>query len=344
MEVRMETRKVYVSGGSTYVLSLPKKWVVENRIEAGDSLIVTRQASSLLIEPGMMEEEPEVVEINTSHIASPEALERLIIAYYLVGYDTIKIKLDPKAPRYKDSARRILDFLIGVEIVEDLGDTVTMEILLDHRKMPTPQALRRIHLIGRSMISDAINVMKAGDKNLAKDVISREREVDRLYFLVVRQLKSAVQYQQVAEKLGIQNQRDALGYRIVVKSLERIADHVENVVNTYLQLTEAGKDRPNLREFVSLADLILGIYDSAMEAFFNRKKDKAEEVFRGFKGIKKRHLSLSNKFFKEDIDIPDAMHRKSILDSLGRIASYSSDIAEIALNMAVEVPSTRASQ
>lgn len=337
----METRKVYKTGGSTYVLSLPKKWVVENRVKAGDSLVVTRQAGSLLIEPGLIEEEPEIVEVDTRDIASPEALERLIIAYYLVGYDTIKIKLDPKAPRYKDSARRILEFLIGVEIVEDLGDTVTMEILLDHRKMRTPHALRRIHLIGRSMISDAVKVMKSGDKNLAKDVVSREREVDRLYFLVVRQLKSAVQYQQVAEKLDIQNQRDSLGYRIVVKSLERIADHVENVMSSYLRLTWEGKEKPDLMEFASLADSILGIYESAMEAFFSRKKGKAEEVFQNLRGVKKRHLSLSNKFFREDIDIPDAMHRKSILDSLGRIASYSSDIAEIAMNMAVEVPSPK---
>jgi phosphate uptake regulator len=34
----METRKVYVSGGSTYVISLPKKWVRKTDLKAGDSL------------------------------------------------------------------------------------------------------------------------------------------------------------------------------------------------------------------------------------------------------------------------------------------------------------------
>lgn len=45
----METRKVYVSGGSTYVISLPKKWVKKTDLKAGDSLLVTEQGGSLLV-------------------------------------------------------------------------------------------------------------------------------------------------------------------------------------------------------------------------------------------------------------------------------------------------------
>jgi len=334
----METRKVYVSGGSTYIVSLPKKWVIKNKIKAGDSLVVTRQSSSLMIEPGVINADIEAVKINTSDVPTPESLERLIIAYYLGGYDTIKIKLDSMTPEYKDSARRVLDFLIGIEIVEDLGDTVTLEILLDHRKMRTPLALRRIYLIVKSMIKDSIKVMESGDGYLARDIISREREVDRFYFLILRQLKSAVQYQQIAEKLGIKNQRDTLGYRIVVKSLERIADHVENVMNSYLDLIDEKKEAPDLEEFICVTELVLKIYNSSMESLFNRDKIRAEKVFRSLSSINTQHQELSNKFFLEGINIPDTMHKKSILDSIRRIADYSSDIAEIALNMAVEVP------
>lgn len=336
----METRKVYKTGGSTYVISLPKKWVESNRIKAGDSLVITRQAGSLLIEPGMVERGSWVVEIKTSDVPSKEALERLIIAYYLVGCDTIKIRLDKASGEFKESARRILDFLIGVEIVEDLGSSITMEILLDHQRMPTPQVLKRIYLIGKSMLTDSIKVMEQGDKSLAQDVIAREGEVDRLYFLVVRQLKSAVQYQQVAEKLKIGNQRDSLGYRIVVKSLERIADHIESITKSYLLLKEVEKN-PDLFEFVELAELITEIYDSAALAIFRRERLPAEEVFQGLKNVTKRHKQLSDQLFQRKADAFSTVHRKSILDSLGRIASYSSDIAEIALNMAVEVPPAR---
>src|SRR5659263_614289 len=92
----MEARKVYVSGGSTYVISLPKKWVKKTNLKAGDSLIVTEHGSSLMIETSIIENESRIKEINISQIKSSDALERLLIAFYLVGYDTIKIKLDRK--------------------------------------------------------------------------------------------------------------------------------------------------------------------------------------------------------------------------------------------------------
>jgi phosphate uptake regulator len=161
---------------------------------------------------------------------------RLLIAFYLVGYDTIKIKLDRKDHlSYREIIRKIMDYLIGVEIVEDTNEEMTLEIMLDYKRMSTKQILQRMFSIDRSMLLDLGKALKNMDIGLAKDIIAREKEIDRLYFLVVRQLKSAVEYQQIAEKLGIESQRDCLGYRIVVKVLERIADHIENMVKSYIQ-------------------------------------------------------------------------------------------------------------
>src|SRR3989337_1610157 len=211
----METRRVYVSGGSTYVISLPKKWVKKTNLKPGDSLMVTEHGSSLLIGTSAIEKESQTKEIKISQITSSEALERILIAFYLVGYDTIKIKVDRKDHlAYRESIRNILDYLIGVEIVEDTNKAMTLEIMLDYRRMSTLQILQRMFSIDRSMLLDLGKALKTMDIGLAKDVIVREKEIDRLYFLVVRQLKSAVEYQQVAEKLGIENQRDCLGYRI----------------------------------------------------------------------------------------------------------------------------------
>ncbi len=253
----METRKVYVSGGSTYVISLPKKWVTRANLKAGDSLVVTEQGSSLLIETGIIEKESKVKEIEISQLTTSEALERIIIAYYLVGYDTIRIKLDRKDHLpYRKSIRKILDYLIGIEIVEDTNDSMTLEIMVDYKRMMTTQILQRMFSINRSMLLDLGKALKTMDIGLAKDVIVREQEIDRLYFLVVRQLKSAVEYQQIAEKLGIENQRDCLGYRIAVKSLERIADHIENMAKSYIQLMEIQKDAP-LEDFIKLNSAII---------------------------------------------------------------------------------------
>jgi len=328
----METRKVYVSGGSTYVISLPKKWVKKANLKPGDSLVVTEQGSSLLIETSIVEKESAVKEVKISQIPSNEALERLIIAFYLVGYDTIKIKMDRKDHLpYRKSIRKVLDYLIGVEIVEDTNDAMTLEIIVDYRRMMTAQLLQRMYSINRSMLLDLGKALKTGDTGLAKDIIVREREIDRLYFLVVRQLKSAVEYQQVAEKLGIENQRDCLGYRIAVKVLERIADHIENIAKSYIQLLEIQRNAA-LDEFIKLNGSTVVIFEKSVNALFTRDHMEAEKIFQELKDLKKSHYDISNELLQPD-DIQSAILLKSMLDSLGRIASYSADLAEIAINM-----------
>ncbi len=330
----METRKVYVSGGSTYVISLPKKWVKRANLKAGDSLVVTEQGSSLLIETSIIEKESKVKEIKISKITSNEALERIIIAFYLVGYDTIRIKLDRKDHLpYRKSIRKVMDYLIGVEIVEDTDDVMTLEIMVDYKRMMTMQILQRMYSINRSMLLDLGKALKTVDIGLAKDVMIREREIDRLYFLVVRQLKSAVEYQQVAEKLGIENQRDCLGYRIAVKVLERIADHIENIAQSYIQLMEINKD-VQLEDFIKLNSNIVLTFEKSVQALFTRNHVLAEKIFQELKEIKKSHSDVSNELL-EPKNLQSAILQKTMLDSLGRIASYSGDIAEIAINMSV---------
>ncbi len=330
----METRKIYVSGGSTYVLSLPKKWVNRTNLKAGDSLVVTEQGSSLLIETSVIEKKPAIKEVKISQLMSSEALERLIIAFYLVGYDTIVIKLDRKDHLpYRKSIRKIMDYLIGVEIVEDTDDAMTLEIMVDYKRMMTAQILQRIYSINRSMLIDLGKALKTMDIALAKDVIVREREIDRLYFLVVRQLKSAVEYQQIAEKLGIKNQRDCLGYRIAVKVLERIADHIESIAKSYIQLMEIQKDAP-LEDFIKLNSAIVTIFEKSVQALFTRNHELAEKIFQELKEIKSSHSDISNELLQPK-NIQSAILQKTMLDSLGRIASYSGDLAEIAINMSV---------
>ncbi|MCZ7355308.1 MAG: AbrB/MazE/SpoVT family DNA-binding domain-containing protein [Candidatus Methanoperedens sp.] len=328
----METRKVYVSGGSTYVISLPKKWVKKTNLKPGDSLVVTEHGSSLQIETGVIEKESRTKEIKISQVISSDSLERILIAFYLVGYDTIKIKLDRKDHlAYREIIRNILDYLIGVEIVEDTNEAMTLEIMLDYKRMSTMQILQRMFSINRSMLLDLGKALKSVDIGLAKDVIVREREIDRLYFLVVRQLKSAVEYQQVAEKLGIEDQRDCLGYRIVVKVLERIADHIENMAKSYIQLAEINKD-VQLGDFVNLNISIAAIFEKSVNSLFTRDHATAEKIFQELKEIKKSLSNLSNELLQPK-NIQSAILQKTMLDSLDRIASYSGDIAEIAINM-----------
>lgn len=336
----METRKVFVSGGSTYVISLPKKWVKKANLKAGDSLVVSEKSGALLFETKVAEKESRMKEIRISQLESSESLSRLIIANYLVGYDTLKIRLDRKDNLpYREMVRKILDSLIGIEIVEDTDQAIILEIIVDYRRMMTNQILQRMFSINRSMLLDLTKAIKNRDTGLAKDVIVREREIDRLYFLVVRQLKSAVEDQQIAEKLGIKNQKDCLGYRVIVKVLERIADHIENITKNYINLSNT-QNGSQLEDFTKLISRTVIIFEKSIDSLFSRDIDSAEKIFIELKDIVKYHSEVSNKLFQAK-DIQSAILQKTMMDSLGRIASYSADLAEIAINMAAGIDESK---
>ena len=332
----METRKVYKSGGSTYVVSIPKKWAKKAGIKEGSHVFVKENEGSLNISAGQPEKGSTRAIIDSHGLKSQEELKLLIIAYYLAGYDEIVVKFDSRRRlQYKKDIREVLGFLMGLEIAEEHENHVLLEVFLDQERMSTTQALKRMYLIIKGMLRDAQEAIKTRNTALARDVIARENEVDRLYFLVVRQLKSAVRYTQRTEKLGMKEPREALGYRIVVKSFERISDHIENLVLNYLELVDTPLELEELNKI--MAEVILLLEDSS-RAIFRKDQRLASEAFQSLRDVKRRYEKESNNIFAGGLSLPAALHYKGMLDSLSRIANYSSDIAEIAINMSVAVP------
>jgi phosphate uptake regulator len=45
----METRKVQIIGGSTFIVSLPKKWALENKLKHGDTMFLSPQIDGTLV-------------------------------------------------------------------------------------------------------------------------------------------------------------------------------------------------------------------------------------------------------------------------------------------------------
>ena len=88
----MESRKIYRSGGSTYTIAIPKGWIERQGLEAGDSLSIFVYEDSLILEPPKARAAKEVF-LDGTKASSSEALQRLIISHYLVGYDVLKSTL-----------------------------------------------------------------------------------------------------------------------------------------------------------------------------------------------------------------------------------------------------------
>jgi len=332
----METRKVYKSGGSTFVMSLPKKWVTRNKIVEGDSVFIRELEGSLNVSARKQERKTTHSTINAEKLSTPEDLKLLLISHYLVGYNDIVIKFDEgKRLEYKKHIREVISFLMGLEIAEEYEDHMILDVVLDQEKIPTLQALKRMKLIIKSMLKDTKEAIKEKNLLLAEDIITRESEIDRLYFLIVRQLKSAVRYQETAERLGLSEQREALGFRLVVKSFERTSDHIENLINNYISIASEDLD---LRAPLEMLENTITVFEESTNSIFKGDQKMASATFTRLKEIKQQYHEASDLIFTKELSRPAAIKYKGMIDSLLRIAEYSTDIAEIAINMSVAVP------
>ena len=62
------------------------------------------------------------------------------------------------------------------------------------------------------------------DRKMVQEVIAMDDEVDRFSLYTIRQLKAAVEDDNIIKEIGLKTRRDCLGYRLITKSVERTAD------------------------------------------------------------------------------------------------------------------------
>jgi len=335
-----EVRKLQVTGGSTYVLSLPKKWVTQNKLKKGSSLLIREEENGALsiLPPEMGKpERPEEAFIEVSPEDNPNALTRKAVAAYLVGYNVIHIRAknhqqlsSSQRNTLKAFARRLL---VGTEIVTDTSTELTLQVLLSYPELSVPSALRRMSIITSSMHKDAITALKKLDSQLAEDVIATDNEVDRFHLYIIRQLKMAVQNPRIIKEIGLKNPRDCLGYRLITKTIERTADHAANIARNMLPLKKR-LDEKTLEKIEQMSELAISSFETAIESLFKREFDIAEDIIARTKEI----ISLEEEavLFLRETRTEDITNLRLIVESVTRAAEYASDIAEIVLNLTVE--------
>ncbi len=318
MEMKVETRKIYFSGGSSYIITLPKKWVEENGLKAGDNVVMYVSNSSISITPQIQKSVRKEAEIDAKGLGKACLLRR-IISCYLAGYDSIKVKVYNEKHRAAiDSAA---DTLIGVEIMEDLGRVISLEVFLDDR-FKSENVLERMSNMCLAMLSDFCSSLQNFSEYICNSIILRENEIDRLHFLVLRQVGLSVQ-KVIGEKTRV-----LFGYWTFARRYERIADHAANMARNLLKL---GRSIPELCEVVEPCVEMLKM---STLAFFKRDGELADAVLTEFEEMKE----IQDKYYVKMINsnVEEALSIKSIVDSISRIAAYSADMAEIALDITMD--------
>lgn len=329
----MESRKIYKSGGSTYIMSIPIKWVEELKLKEGDSVFLSKYENSITLYPENGEKEKKV-KIDTRKTPSHDALVKLVIAHYLKGAKTIEMFFsDQRDPSIMEKLNNILENLVGIEIVEDIGKKITLEIFIDYERMKVPKVLERIKNIVKSMIEDLEKGIKFKEKEMIRESLEREDSVDRLYFLVLRELNYATSFQAIQKNLGINEPGDVLSYKTIVKSFERISDHLKDICSDYLELLDESETIEFSEEITNLLKKLREILDESWNSRNKNDLKYFDEVFKNIKKFNQTYDTIHTKIFEQTKSQPKVIKYTDIMISLSRIAQYLSDMMEGEINI-----------
>jgi len=335
-----ETRKLQITGGSTYVISLPKRWITQNRLKKGSALLIRQEDDGTLAvlppELGKSKKSEEAI-IKVSPDEDSAAIIRKTVAIYLQGYNIIHIKTKDQqeiSPIHRNTIKTFArNMLVGTEIVIDTSKDLTLQVLLSYPELSVPSALRRMSIITSSMHKDAITALRNIDHQLATHVRATDYEVNRFHLYIIRQLKMAIQNPRIITEIGLKTPRDCLGYRLITKMVERTADHATNIAKS-VQLLKDPLDEEFLQTIHEMNKIAISAFETAIESLFRREYDLADSVIAKanmLTTLEKKAL-LSSK----QTNLEQAANLRLVIESVRRIAEYSMDIAEIVLNMTVE--------
>ena len=335
-----EFRKVQVTGGNSFVVSLPKAWVIDVGLKPKDAVAVMSQPdSSLLIVPrrDIRAAGKSEATIEATPGLERDVLLRQFISYYLAGYDTIRINMGKSDAQLRTTIREgIRRKLVGVEIIEESTTGFLTQCLSGYVDLPLKKALERMSIIASGMLTDAVSVLQAGGKGLGDEVVQRDDEVDRFYHFLLRQLNIAVRDRSVIQEIGLTSARDCLGYRLVAKSVERVADHAASIA-----LKAEGLGTVPDSQFKKLQDMTSAskrVFENSIQALLRLDAEMAEESIEKTAEVIESEEKLGGEVASAKAGASQLATLKLILESIRRVAEYGADISEVAIDLTVREP------
>src|SRR5712691_10815781 len=255
----MEGRKLQLTGGSTFVVSLPKRWVLDAGLKAGDTVFLeTEGDGAVSVRPRPADKVPmrrrlfeEKGEERRDHLL------RKLIGAYIGGFSFIEIRFPSEmAPFVRKVAREFSHMVIGPEVIEESRNALIIQDLSDTAELSAEKCLRRMHLIVRAMHEDALEALRTHDEALARDVAHT----------------AGAPPPNAASKIELHNSR------LIAKLLERIGDHAERIARTYPTFAEGRLEPKLIKEMDAARESAMAILDKAFTALLTADVDAANEA------------------------------------------------------------------
>ncbi|MEM2337027.1 MAG: phosphate uptake regulator PhoU [Candidatus Bathyarchaeia archaeon] len=305
---------------------MPKDWAERYGLRRGAVVAVSETSDGkLLIDPEYgVAPSPRTITLKPGPFLSRE-----IVGRYLLGFDIIRVEAKESISfDTREIVKKTVSRLIGLEIVEEDYSKIVLQCLLEPSSFPPEKILRRGYAIAAGMHRDVVNALVNGDVHMAKSVIARDEEVNRLYFLLVRILRTIIQNPSLSEKLGVQP-IECLDYRLAASLVEAIGDECVRTAFKVVELKGVKLTDAFKKLIVEFHTLLFEAHENALKAFFEGDVALAEGV-RNFREKLEKALTAVEKSAKEQ-SLEAMPHILAAVSTLHQIYAHSVDIADLVM-------------
>jgi phosphate uptake regulator len=317
-----DLRKIQQTPTGTFFVCVPKSWAQQNGLKKGTrvNLDVTGDGKLIVDAKYGADLQQKIVVLTVGPFLSRE-----IIGRYLLGFDVIHIEAKDRIDlEVRATVKSTVSSLVGLEIVEENYSRVVLQCLLDPAGSQPEKILRRNYAIVSGMARDVTNAFITGDLQLAKTVVARDVESNRLYFLLVRILRTIIQNPCFSEKLGI-TPIDCLDYRLAASLIESMGDACVQIATKTLELHGVKPSGDLQKLLIDLQTICLEANEQALKSFINKDIALAENV-----------RKVKTKIHDISVDIERVTKNQSIdvIPKLLAAISFIRQIYEHSLDMA----------
>tara|TARA_B100001996_G_C18641917_1_gene585948 strand:+ start:501 stop:1541 length:1041 start_codon:yes stop_codon:yes gene_type:complete len=327
-----DVRKVQLTGGSTYTLSLPKPWVDEMELSPRDGIRVDwRPSGALRLTPlEMLQRQEKIVTVHAEKLPN-DSLHDHLMGAYLSGVDHIRIFYSEKQVRlFQKQIRRFLRNTRGFETMNESEGRIDLICLISAAEMPLIASINRMYSQLTYVVRDIISVASGDDAEILADIDERESEVDALLHLVERQVSIALDSHLVASSLKL-TRNQAVEHSNLARSLERMMDHANQMGHLMLESNKS-KINIDLSPFLQLRTW----QEAIKKLMINIRTRNSFEIEESRQSLKQSQIQISE--YEEELIEGRRMSKSDLLlfrlsESVRRLCAYARDFGEILLNL-----------
>lgn len=268
----MEYRKLISFGKSSFVVSLPKSWINQNKLGKGDLIYLEENGQNIVLSGNdankTIKEKEIIINVNGKSV---RRIQREIISAYIKDYKTITLVGDEIKDKAQELQDKIQD-LMALEVMEQTSKKIVAKDFLDMNTISIFNLVHKIDVIIRAMIDDC---EKMFIENNYGTIAHRDKDINRLSFLIFRTIEYGLNNSSVFYKKQNLEGKNLLYLWWFAFNLEAIGDDIKRIAR---YMKEVKLDKKHQERFLKLLADAKIAYLNVLKGFYNQDEELAHQV------------------------------------------------------------------